>query len=122
MSTPKPSSGEEAEDAASVADRMLSDRAWEEVGRSLKLSARELDVIRYVFADLKEAHIAEALGISRHTVRTYSERLYRKLGVASRVELVVRVVGEYVRLTADPDNDLPPICPHHAAGRCPLSD
>jgi DNA-binding CsgD family transcriptional regulator len=122
MLTPKANPGEEADNAASVDSRVLSDLAWREVGQSLKLSARELEVVRHVFADLKEASIAEALGISRHTVRTYTERLYRKLGVRGRVALVVRVLDEFLRLTASSGSALPPICPHHTTRRCPLSD
>jgi DNA-binding NarL/FixJ family response regulator len=121
MPTPYASSGEEADDAIRVDGRALSDQAWAEIGQSLKLSARELEVVRNVFADAKETTIAEVLGISRHTVRTYTERLYHKLGVTSRVELVVRVMDEFLRRTIEDGSALPPICSHHAAGRCPLS-
>jgi DNA-binding CsgD family transcriptional regulator len=34
------------------------------------------------------AEIARALGLSYHTVCSYLERIYRKLGVSSRVEAV----------------------------------
>jgi DNA-binding CsgD family transcriptional regulator len=40
--------------------------------------------------------IADHLGISPHTVHTHIERLYRKVGVASRVSLVRRVFVEYL--------------------------
>jgi DNA-binding CsgD family transcriptional regulator len=74
----------------------FSERAWRRIARSLNLSARELQIIHGIFSDRKEVAIAEDLGISHHTVHTYLERLYRKLGVSSRVQLVVRVVAEHI--------------------------
>lgn len=106
----------------SRAFQVLTDRAWGEVGRSLRLSGRELEIARSVFADCKELAIAGGLGISPHTVRTHMERIYRKLGVGSRVELVVRVVDEFLRLVRAEDSDLPPICRNRVAGRCPFCD
>ena len=72
------------------------DREWRSIGRSLKLSPRELQIVRCLFDDDTEAAIALRLGISSHTVHTYLERLYRKVGVSSRVALVVRVFGEHL--------------------------
>ena len=71
-----------------------------EVGRgaSLRLSKREAQIVSALFDDKKEAAIATHLGISRHTVHTYTERLYRKMGVSSRVGLVRRVFIEFMSL------------------------
>lgn len=101
---------------------LISPDAWRLLGRSLELSVRELEVARFIFADCTEVSIAECLGISHHTVRTHSERLYRKLGVGSRVELVVLLVDEFLRLTRDPKSHLPPICANRTTGRCPFVD
>jgi len=40
-----------------------------------------------LFHDAKERAIAEQLGISPHTVRTYIKRLYRKLRVRFRAQI-----------------------------------
>ncbi len=101
---------------------LLSTEAWNTVGASLKLSPRELEISRCILADQTEAAIALTLGISANTVRTHTERLYRKLGVQSRVELLVRIITHFLSLTANPDCDLPPICSNRAVGRCPLSN
>jgi DNA-binding CsgD family transcriptional regulator len=98
---------------------LFSDQAWSALRDSLKLSAREVEITRYIFADCKEKVIAEELRLSPHTVRTYCERLYRKLNVNSRVEMVVSVMGEFLHLTEDPRDLLPPICGNRRAGRCP---
>jgi DNA-binding CsgD family transcriptional regulator len=94
--------------------------AWREIASSLRLSPRELEIVRATFDDRKELAIAADLGIAPRTVHTHIERLHRKLKVADRVQLVLRIMYEYLRLTSSAPGSLPPICPHAAAGCCPL--
>ena len=74
--------------------------AWPRLGMALRLSPREMQIVQGVFEDRKEESIAYELGISPHTVNTYFQRLYAKLRVSSRPQLILRVVAEY--LTMDP--------------------
>jgi DNA-binding NarL/FixJ family response regulator len=53
------------------------------------LSAREEEVVRYVARGLRNAEIAANLSISEETVKTHLNRIFRKLGVRDRVELVL---------------------------------
>ena len=76
--------------------RMLSEARWCAIGEALRLSGRELQIVRCLFDDLTEAAIALELGISAHTVHTHLERLYRKLGVVSRCGAILRVFSEHV--------------------------
>ena len=99
---------------------MPSDLAWREIARSLRLSNRELQVVRATFDDCKESKIATDLGITQRTVHTYVERLHHKLAVTDRLQLVLRIVHEFLRLTISPQGNLPPICAKEVAGRCPL--
>ncbi len=99
---------------------MLSEVAWSEIARSLHLSGRELQIVRGVFDDRTDFAIAVELGISPHTVHSHFDRLHRKLGVTDRVELVLRVIQEFVALTLKPGTVLPPICANRVVGRCPL--
>ena len=99
---------------------MLSNKAWAAVGKSLKLSGRELQIVRGMFDDRIEYAIAVDLGISRRTVHTHIERLHRKLAVANRAQLVLRIMAEFLALTLSPTSALPPICPKSVARRCPL--
>jgi DNA-binding NarL/FixJ family response regulator len=101
---------------------MLSEQAWQEIARSLKLSGQELQIVRGVFDDCTEFAIADNLNVSPHTVHTHCERLYHKLAVTDRVKLVLRVMDEFLALTAASGTSLPPICANWAAGRCPLRD
>ena len=69
---------------------------WRSLGECLKLSARELQITQFVFDDCREDDIARRLGISPHTVHSYLNRLYRKAGVGSRGQLLVRVFAEHL--------------------------
>ncbi|MGI9612151.1 MAG: LuxR C-terminal-related transcriptional regulator [Acidimicrobiales bacterium] len=54
------------------------------------LTERELDVLRLLDSDLSRRQIAERLLLAHNTVKTYVQRLYRKLGVSSRAAAVAR--------------------------------
>jgi len=70
--------------------------AWKVIAKSLRISDRELQIIQGIFDDRKEFAIADELKISMHTVHTHLERLYRKLGISSRVALVLYILSEYL--------------------------
>ncbi len=62
-------------------------RAVDSNGLSL-LSKREMDVVRSLAEGLTNREIAERLGLSQHTIKNYLFRVYDKLGVSSRLELL----------------------------------
>jgi len=99
---------------------IFPEQAWEKIAHSLKLSGRELQIVREVFDDQTEFAIANNLNVSPHTIHSHCERLYHKLAVTDRVRLVLRVTNEFIALTFAPESNLPPICANLAAGRCPL--
>ncbi len=57
------------------------------------LSARELDVVRCVAEGLSNREIAQRLTLREHTVKNYLFRIFDKLGVSSRVEVVLYALG-----------------------------
>jgi len=66
------------------------------IGRLEKygLSRRELTITAYgVLSGLANAEVARALCISEETVKSHLREAYRKIGVGSRQELVVTVLG-----------------------------
>lgn len=79
---------------------MFSTQMWSRIAESLNLSGRELQIVQGVFDDLTEIAIADVIQISPHTVHSHFERLHRKLSVANRVQLVLRIVEQYHRLSA----------------------
>jgi DNA-binding NarL/FixJ family response regulator len=52
------------------------------------LSARERQVVEYLASGRTNLEIAESLGLSRHTIKNYLFRIFDKLGVSSRTELL----------------------------------
>src|ERR1700730_5399189 len=62
-------------------------RAVDANGLSL-LSKREMDVVRSLAEGLTNREIAQRLGLSQHTIKNYLFRVYDKLGVSSRLELL----------------------------------
>ena len=62
-------------------------RAVDARGLSL-LSKRELEVVRSLAEGLSNREIAEHLGLSQHTIKNYLFRVFDKLGVSSRLELL----------------------------------
>jgi DNA-binding NarL/FixJ family response regulator len=62
-------------------------RAVDANGLSL-LSKREMDVVRSLAEGLTNREIAGRLGLSQHTIKNYLFRVYDKLGVSSRLELL----------------------------------
>lgn len=54
------------------------------------LSERERAVVACIARGETNRAIADALGISQHTVKTYVRRIFEKLGVHSRIEVALR--------------------------------
>ncbi len=83
---------------------VLADAQWLMIAECLSLSDREVQVVQCVFDDKTEAAAALELSISSHTVHSHLTRVYRKLGVRTRCELVVRVFAEYLFLASSEGN------------------
>jgi len=58
------------------------------------LSKREDQVVRLLSQGLTNKDISRELGLSQHTIRNYLFRIYDKLGVSTRVELVLYFLQE----------------------------
>jgi DNA-binding NarL/FixJ family response regulator len=57
------------------------------------LTKREEDVVRLVAEGLQNREIARELKLSEHTIKNYLFHIFEKLGVSSRVELVLYAVS-----------------------------
>jgi DNA-binding NarL/FixJ family response regulator len=61
------------------------------------LTRREEDVVRQVAEGLSNREIAGELKLSEHTVKNYLFRIFEKLGISSRVELVTYAIASMER-------------------------
>lgn len=68
-------------------------RAVDYAGRPL-LTKRENDVASLLAEGLSNKEVSVKLGLSEHTVSNYLFRIYNKLGVSSRVELVLYLLRQ----------------------------
>jgi DNA-binding CsgD family transcriptional regulator len=62
------------------------------------LTKREEDVVRLLGDGLQNREIARELNLSEHTVKNYLFHVFDKLGVSSRVELILYAVSCSKRL------------------------
>jgi two-component system, NarL family, nitrate/nitrite response regulator NarL len=58
------------------------------------LSKRELEIARLVATGLSNLEVSGRLGLSRHTVKNYLFRIFEKLGISTRIELVLFILSQ----------------------------
>jgi DNA-binding NarL/FixJ family response regulator len=63
-------------------------------GAAVRLSERELDVVRLVVEGLSNDEIGAHLGIGAKTVESHLRRLFERFDIASRTELATRALRE----------------------------
>ena len=95
---------------------VLSDESWGRIAGELRLNPRELHIARGLLEGMGEAEIGQSSGISGHTVHSYLIRLFRKIGVHSRANLLLRIFSIYIKgIDGDADAESAPAL--HIAGR-----
>lgn len=70
-------------------------------GRNI-LSKREDEVVALVADGLTNREVSERLRLSEHTVKSYLFKIFEKLGVSTRVELVLYALSENGKNSAQP--------------------
>jgi DNA-binding CsgD family transcriptional regulator len=83
----------------------INPKQWAAISNALQLSPRESQIANQLLMNRSESEIATTLGISSHTVHSHVERLYRKLVVRSRAELLLRLFSAYVTVVGDSAGD-----------------
>ena len=87
-----------------------SQRSIEDVNAMLEktpLTPRERDVVGRLLSGASTRQISESTGLTVATVNTYLKRIFAKLGVHSRVELVARVTGTRGVIPNEPKAEAP---------------
>jgi DNA-binding CsgD family transcriptional regulator len=72
------------------------------------LSKREREIARLLVAGYSGVNVAAIAGLSENTVRTYVRRLYSKLSVSNRADLVRKLVTPEPRSGAPSSHIAPP--------------
>jgi DNA-binding CsgD family transcriptional regulator len=72
------------------------------------LSKREREIARLLVAGYSGVNVAAIAGLSENTVRTYVRRLYAKLGVNNRADLVRKLMSPEPSVSAEPSSQLAP--------------
>ena len=57
-----------------------------------KLTPRELDVVKLIVGGMRYREIADSLGLSYETVKTYVGRIRKKLDISSKTEIAMWAV------------------------------
>lgn len=66
------------------------------------LSRREREIARLLVAGYSGVNVAAIAGLSENTVRTYVRRLYQKLSVSNRADLVRKLIAPEPTVTTGP--------------------
>jgi DNA-binding CsgD family transcriptional regulator len=72
------------------------------------LSKREREIARLLVAGYSGVNVAAISGLSENTVRTYVRRLYQKLGVANRADLVRKLMSPAEAKSSAPSSVISP--------------
>lgn len=56
---------------------------------NVKLTERELEVLKLLSQGLEKSEIAERLFVSVHTVKAHTESIYRKFSVNNKVQAII---------------------------------
>ncbi len=75
---------------------IFSDDEWERIKEAMRLSPRQLDVVKCLFRGFGDKQIANHLGIAVSTVRAYMSKLFLKLSAADRVEVILCVLSRFL--------------------------
>ena len=74
---------------------------WSKVVTVLRFSPQQARIVELIVSGASDKRIAESLGLSVDTVRTYLKRIDARLNVRGRLELVVRVFTAALEIVVD---------------------
>ncbi len=72
----------------------LTAEEWRHVVHALTLTPQQARIVELLLRGCRDKQIAEAMGLRVPTVRTHLRSVFRGVGVADRMELVLRVFHE----------------------------
>lgn len=70
----------------------IGDAGWARASAMLKLPPQQSRIVELLLRGKRDKQIAHELGLTLPTVRTYLARIFVRVGVTDRVELILHVV------------------------------
>lgn len=70
---------------------LFSRTQWEYIQKCYRFSDREMQILKSLFDGLDNERIAKKLKIRYNTVRAHFGNIYKRVGVQSKVELVIQL-------------------------------
>jgi len=83
-----------------TSDEIISSSDWKRVAKRVALPPRQLEIAQQIMQGCGDRQIAERLGVKVPTVRTHLGRMYAKLKVQNRSQLILYLIHK-ARLTED---------------------
>ena len=77
---------------------ILSQREWDHLAETFALPPRQQEIVQLLFTGMGDKQIATKMGIALPTVRTHMGRLFAKLSVRDRSEVLLTMFRESRRL------------------------
>ena len=71
---------------------LFTNSEWDSLAEQFGLSKRQTEVARLICRGCTNETIADRLGLSKATIRVYTDGLFKRVGVQSRLALLVRFV------------------------------
>jgi DNA-binding NarL/FixJ family response regulator len=64
---------------------------WEKMRSDLQLSPRHEQIVELILRNQSDKEIAAAMNLKIPTIRTYKTRMFQRLDVADRIDLILRL-------------------------------
>ena len=71
--------------------RVFTEAEWNKLVGQLQMSPQQAQIARFLIEGASDKRIAQEMGIAVSTVRTYLTRMFSKLSVQDRNELIVTI-------------------------------
>ena len=62
---------------------------------TIALSKREMEIVRLAASGLSNCEVSQRLSLSESTVNNYLVRVYEKLGISTRIELILYILSDH---------------------------
>lgn len=74
---------------------IFDNEEWKRLVAELALSPRQIEIVRHLLLGQSDKQIAAAMGLAQPTVRTHLSRLFARLNVRDRHELILRIFHHF---------------------------